>query len=186
MVGLGNAYAGVLRAKPQRGLPLFRLLRLVQRIGAEPQQNRLDDRGVIEQGARYRARLQPRRDDDRWHAHTVPAEHRGLIVSGLGGRHVIVEAAIFVVDHDQQRTVPLGAGRERVVDGENEVLAVCDVGWWMVVVDGEAERVELVNAGSIQDSDRSVPLAASSRKLAICGLTVRSKMVFHGRPVLLK
>jgi hypothetical protein len=49
---------------------------------------------------------------------------------------------------------------------------------------GKPSGLKLVNAGSIQETDRSVPPAASSRKLGIFGLTVRSRMVCHGRPVL--
>ena len=56
---------------------------------------------------------------------------------------MIVEAAVFVVDDDQQRAVPLRTGHQRVVDGQNQVLAVFDVGGRVVIVDREAERVEV-------------------------------------------
>jgi hypothetical protein len=51
---------------------------------------------------------------------------------------------------------------------------------------GKPSGLKLVNAGSIHDTCRSVPAAASSRKLGILGLQVMSKTVFHGSPVLLK
>ena len=51
---------------------------------------------------------------------------------------------------------------------------------------GKPSGLKLVNAGSIHDTDCSVLAAASSRKLGIFGLQEMSKMVFHGRPVLLK
>jgi hypothetical protein len=40
---------------------------------------------------------------------------------------VIEEAAVLVIEDDQQRFLPLGAGGQRVVDGEYELLAVLDV-----------------------------------------------------------
>ena len=93
---------------------------------------------------------------------------------------------MLVVDDDQQRTVPLRAGRERVVGGENQVLPVLmsACGWSSLT--GKPSGLKLVNAGSIQDTGGSVSAAASSRKLGIFGLQVMSKTVFHGSPVLLK
>ena len=133
MAGLGHAQAGVLRARAQPGPASFCPLRLMQGIGTEARQDRFDDRGVIEQGVRCGG-FDPRRDDDRWHAHAVAGEHLGLIVGGVGRRDVIVEAAVFVVDDLQQRAIPLRACGQRVIDGENEVLAVFDVGRGMVDV----------------------------------------------------
>jgi hypothetical protein len=51
---------------------------------------------------------------------------------------------------------------------------------------GKPSGLKLVKAGSIHDTDGRVPLAASSRKLGRCTLTVRSNLVRHGRPDLLK
>jgi hypothetical protein len=59
---------------------------------------------------------------------------------------VIVETAVFVIDDDKQRALPLRPPGERVVDGENQVLAVLDVGRGMVVVDREAERGSMSTA----------------------------------------
>ena len=56
---------------------------------------------------------------------------------------MVVEAAVLVAEDDQERLVALRARRHRVVDRENEVLAVIDVGGWVVVVLLEAERVEV-------------------------------------------
>ena len=143
MVGMGHASAQVLRvanvAPPQ---PPFASLRIVQGFGAEAQQNRLDDRGVIEECLGYRARFHPRRHDHRWYPHPVPAERLGVVVHGFGRHDVVEEASVFVVGDDQQRTLPLRAGRKRIVDSENEVLAILDIGGRVVVIRWEAERVE--------------------------------------------
>ncbi len=56
---------------------------------------------------------------------------------------MVVEATVFVVDDDQQRAVPLRACCQRIVDGQDQVLAVLDIGRRVVVVDGEAEWVEV-------------------------------------------
>jgi hypothetical protein len=99
---------------------------------------------------------------------------------------VIVEAAVFVVDDDQQRTVPLRAGRQRVVGGEKRSWpSLTSAGGWSSLT-GKPSGLKLVNAGSSQDTGGSVPAAASSRKLGSFWLQVRSRMVCHGRPVLLK
>jgi hypothetical protein len=45
---------------------------------------------------------------------------------------------VLVVEDDQQRFLPLGAGGQRVVDGEDEFLAVFDVGGGVIVVGLEA------------------------------------------------
>ena len=63
--------------------------------------------------------------------------------------------------------------------------SLMSAGGWSSLT-GKPSGLKLVNAGSIQDTDGSVPLAASSRKLGIFWLTVISNLVFHGRPVLLK
>jgi hypothetical protein len=100
MAGLGHPQSGIARAPAQPG-PLFLGLQRIAGARAETQQDRFDDRGVIEQGVRDGARFDPRRDDDRWHSHAVVAEHLGFIVRGLRWRDVIVEAAVFVVDDNQ-------------------------------------------------------------------------------------
>ena len=51
------------------------------------------------------------------------------------------------------------------------------MGWSSLT--GKPSGLKLVNAGSIHDTDRSMPAAASSRKLGIFGLQLMSKMVFH-------
>ena len=89
-------------------------------FAAEAQQDRLDDRGVIEhrRGAPSRLRRTARR----------PAPGRARRSGRSSGsssgawrrRDVVEDAAVFVVDDDQQRLCPTGAGGERVVDVEHE------------------------------------------------------------------
>src|SRR5215472_17195743 len=50
------------------------------------------------------------------------------------------------------------------------------IGWSSLT--GKPSGLKLVNAGSIHDTGRSVPAAASSRKLAISGLQLMSNTVF--------
>jgi len=86
----------------------------------------------------------------------------------------------------RSETLPLGAARKSVVDGQSEVLAVPDVGGRVVIVRAEAERVEGGEGRVDPDTDGSEPLAASSRKLATFASTLISSLVFQLRPVLLK
>src|SRR6266516_2289813 len=90
--------------------------------------------------ARGRARL-PRRSPTFWSS----AVSRTLCwtLTFWAGADVIVEASVFVVDDDQQRAFPLRACGQRVVHGQNQVLAVFDVGRGVVVVDGESKWVEV-------------------------------------------
>jgi len=111
--------------------------------GAKALQDRLDDRCVVEQRVGYRTWLDPRRDDQRRDAYAVAAERLRVVVGGVGRRDVVEEAAVLVVEDDQERFVPLRAGRQGVVDGEDKVLAVSDVGGGVVVVLLEAEGVEV-------------------------------------------
>jgi hypothetical protein len=76
---------------------------LVECVGTEPQQNRLDDRCVIEKRRGYRARLDPRRDDQRRYPHAVASEHLRVVVGRAGRRDVIEEAAVLVIEDDQHR-----------------------------------------------------------------------------------
>ena len=52
----------------------------------------------------------------------------------LRRRHVIVEAAVLVVRDDEQALAPLGALRERLVDGRQKGLPIAHVGRRMVIV----------------------------------------------------
>ena len=143
MGGVGDPGAGVLRVtRVESSRPVPGLRRVLQCLGAEAQQNRLDDRGVIEDGPRHRTRFHPGRHYDRRYPHAVAAEHRGVVIDCLGRRDVIIEAAVLVIDDDQERTLPDRACRQGVIDGQNEVLAVADVGGRVVIVRAEAERVE--------------------------------------------
>ena len=56
---------------------------------------------------------------------------------------MIEEAAVLVIEDDQKRFLPLRARRHRIVDRQNEVLAILDVGGWVVVVLLEAQWVEV-------------------------------------------
>ena len=87
--------------------------------------------------------LHPRRDDQRRYPHAVASERLGVVVGRFGRRDVIEEAAVLVVEDDQERLFPLRAGCERVVDGEHELLAVPDVRGRVVVVGLKADRVEV-------------------------------------------
>ena len=86
---------------------------------------------------------------------------------------MVVEAAVLVAEDDQERLVPLRARRHRVVDRENEVLAVIDVGGWVVVVLLEAERVEVAEDRVDPRDRRQRTAAASSKKLATSAWTLR-------------
>ena len=91
MGGLGHPGAGMLRV--MRAEPPGPVLgQRVQGLGAEAQQNRLDDGGVIEDGARHRARLHPGRHDDRRYPDAVTAEQLGVVVWCRGRRDVVIEA----------------------------------------------------------------------------------------------
>jgi len=131
-------------------------LRLAQRLGAEAQKDRLDDRGVVEHRVRHRAWLDPQRDDQRWHAHAAALEHLRVTVGSFGRRDVVEEAAVLVVDDDQQRLLPSGPRRERVVDGEHQLLAVLDIGRCVVVVGLKADRVEVAEV-RVDPGDRWQP-----------------------------
>ena len=100
--GVGDPGAGirrVMRAESPRPFPGGRML---QSLGAEAEQDRLDDGGVIEDGARHRARFHPGRHHDRRYPHAVAAERRGVVVWRLRRRDVIIEAPVLVIDDDQE------------------------------------------------------------------------------------
>ena len=60
---------------------------------------------------------------------------------------------MLVIEDDQQRFLPLGAGGQRVVDGEHELLAVLDVRRGVIVVGLEADGVEVAEVG-VDPGDR--------------------------------
>ena len=99
---------------------------------------------------------------------------------------MIEEAAMLVIEDDQQRFLPLRAGGQRMVDGEHEFLAVLDVRRAWSSLGWKPMGLKLLKFGSIQATDGSVPRAASSRKLAASVSILTSSRVFQFRLVLLK
>jgi len=104
-------------------------VRLCLELGrTETAQDRLRDAGVVEQGVGDRAWLHPWRDHERWHAHPVAGERRGLVIRWvLGRRDVVKEPAVLVVEDQQQRFLPRWTSRQRVVDEQRELLPVSDI-----------------------------------------------------------
>ena len=73
---------------------------------------------------------------------------------------MIIEAAVLIVNDDEQRLIPLSRiADERVIDVENKVLAAADVGGRMIVV-GHNDTGLLTKSGSIQQTLGKVPSAA--------------------------
>jgi hypothetical protein len=102
---------------------------------------------VIERRRADRAR-DPRRHEQRRHAQPELLEVVLLVVVvgrlGRGRHHVIVEAAVLVVEHHEQGRLPQRRiAPQRVVDVGDQVLAAHDVVRRMVVVRARAEIVGL-------------------------------------------
>jgi len=99
-----------------------------------------------------------------------------VVVGRGGGRDVIVEAAVLVVEDDQHRLLPLRAGRERVVDREHEFLAVLDVRRRVVVVGLEADGVEVAEV-RVDPRDRRERAAGGASPAAAARSSRRTSQV---------
>jgi hypothetical protein len=91
-----------------------------QVAGAEPQQDRLEDAGVVEQRLGYGPGLDLRGNDKSWYPHAVPAEGNRVVVGGFGGWHVVEETAVLVIADDQECGVPVWVGGDCVIDRQGE------------------------------------------------------------------
>jgi hypothetical protein len=59
---------------------------------------------------------------------------------------MIEEAAVLVVEDDENRLLPLWARRQRVINRKGQVLAIVDIRRRMVVILFEAEWIEVAEA----------------------------------------
>ena len=70
-----------------------------------------------------------------------------IIVAARGWRNVIIEAPMFVIGDNEERTLPLRTRRHGLIDAADKGLAKVDVVAWVVVVkakvwvdDGEVRK----------------------------------------------
>ena len=128
------------RARARSRQPALEGVRLAVALGEEVLRPEAEN---LVQGGRHRrvivnrgvdGRIDERRDQDAGNPHAEAFEVElwiaAIPVVGIDGgrrRDVIVEAAVLVVQHDQQALLPIPAAHQRIVDTAQEVLTQPDV-----------------------------------------------------------
>lgn len=119
-----------------------------------PVADRFDDGGVV-QGLlcpEDRARVDPRRDQDRRDAHAQTVESETLRTGHLGttsgrdrrrGSDVVITTPVLIVGHNQQRAFPEGTLAHRLIDLMYQILTRQHaVGWVLVIVGDQEARLD--------------------------------------------